>query len=76
MHNIKELIERHEDANVGYPLAFARGAMVGQAGSMPMHCVIREVQSSFSFSTTARLLTQSHTTEKKHPNQLTFLNIA
>jgi predicted RNase H-like HicB family nuclease len=30
MHNIKVVIERHEDGYVGYPLGFTRGAIVGQ----------------------------------------------
>jgi predicted RNase H-like HicB family nuclease len=30
MHNIKIVIERHNDGYVGYPLGFTRGAIVGQ----------------------------------------------
>jgi predicted RNase H-like HicB family nuclease len=30
MHNIRIIIERHEDGYVGYPLGFTRGAIVGE----------------------------------------------
>jgi len=30
MHNIRIIIEHHEDGYVGYPLGFTRGAIVGQ----------------------------------------------
>ncbi len=30
MHDIKVVIEKHEDGYVGYPLGFTKGAIVGE----------------------------------------------